>query len=175
MLACCVDRYFGHVFLLRAPGAPVIAVTAHHVAEGAPLGTTTAELRLRSLDDSTVRVHLGRGRLLADTPMRDFIRARVQPRVRIRTTEGEALVGLLKRHGHEAAESEDGRWTVHHAHVEDIGRLVSGAGLPILELAAEEGTLEQAYLDLTASEAEFTATTTETPSAPARPAHSQEV
>lgn len=41
-------------------------------------------------------------------------------------------------------------------HVEDIG-LASGAGLPILELVAQEGTLEQAYLDLTAAEAEFTA------------------
>jgi ABC-2 type transport system ATP-binding protein len=119
-------------------------------------------------------VVLGRGRLLADTPMRDFIDARVQPRVRIRTTDGQALAGLLKRHGHEAAESEDGRSTVHHARVEDIGRLVSGAGLPILELTAEEGTLEQAYLDLTASEAEFTATTTETPPTPASPTHSQE-
>ncbi|WP_338899514.1 ATP-binding cassette domain-containing protein [Streptomyces sp. TG1A-60] len=34
---------------------------------------------------------LGRGRLLADTPMREFIHARVQPRVRVRATDGEAL------------------------------------------------------------------------------------
>ena len=46
---------------------------------------------------------------------------------------------------------------MHHARVDDIGRLASEAGVPILELAAEEGTLEQAYLDLTATEAEFTA------------------
>jgi ABC-2 type transport system ATP-binding protein len=59
---------------------------------------------------------------------------------------------------------EDGRWIVHHARVEDIGRLASGAAVPLLELAAEEGTLEQAYLDLTASEAEFTA-----PPSPAQP------
>ncbi len=44
-----------------------------------------------------------------------------------------------------------------HARVDDIGRLTSAAGVPILELAAEEGTLEQAYLDLTATEAEFAA------------------
>jgi ABC-2 type transport system ATP-binding protein len=40
--------------------------------------------------------------------------------------------------------------------VEDIGRLTSAAGVPVLELAAEEGTLEQAYLDLTSAETEFT-------------------
>ncbi|SFE23821.1 ABC transporter ATP-binding protein [Streptomyces mirabilis] len=102
-------------------------------------------------------VVLGRGRLLADTPLREFIHARVRPRVRVRTTDGAALGALLARHGHEAVEGADGRWTVPHARVEDIGLLASGAGLPILELAAEEGTLEEAYLDLTAAEAEFTA------------------
>ncbi|QIY94402.1 ABC transporter ATP-binding protein [Streptomyces sp. S1D4-11] len=102
-------------------------------------------------------VVLGRGRLLADTPLREFIHARVRPRVRVRTTDGAALGALLARHGHEAVEGADGRWTVPHARVEDIGLLASGAGLPILELVAQEGTLEQAYLDLTAAEAEFTA------------------
>ncbi|MEU9183705.1 ABC transporter ATP-binding protein [Streptomyces sp. NPDC048484] len=110
-------------------------------------------------------VVLGRGRLLADMAMREFIHARVDPRVRVRTTDGAALGGLLARHGYEAverqgeggADSERERWIVHHARVDDIGRLASGAGLPLLELAAEEGTLEQAYLDLTATEAEFAA------------------
>ncbi|MFF1704794.1 ATP-binding cassette domain-containing protein [Streptomyces sp. NPDC058252] len=111
-------------------------------------------------------VVLGRGRLLADTPVREFIHARVQPRVRVRTTDGGALRELLARHGIEAVEYEDGLWTALDARVEDIGRLTSGAGLPILELASEEGTLEQAYLDLTSAETEFAATPT--------PTHSQE-
>ncbi|MFJ3210785.1 ABC transporter ATP-binding protein [Streptomyces flaveolus] len=112
-------------------------------------------------------VVLGRGRLLADTPMREFIDARVRPRVRIRTPDAAALKSVLARHGHDAVEHDDGYWTVHHARVDDIGRVVSGAGVPILELASDEGTLEQAYLDLTATETEFTAQ-------PAQPAPSQE-
>lgn len=102
-------------------------------------------------------VVLGRGRLLADTPMREFIHARVEPRVRVRTTDATALKAALARHGHDAVEHEDGHWTVRHARVDDIGRLASQAGVPLLELMAEEATLEQAYLDLTATEAEFTA------------------
>ncbi|WP_028800421.1 ABC transporter ATP-binding protein [Streptomyces sp. 142MFCol3.1] len=105
-------------------------------------------------------VVLGRGRLLADMPMREFIHARVQPRVRVRTTDGAALGGLFARHGIEAVEGEDGRWTAFDARVEDIGRLTSAAHLPILELASEEATLEQAYLDLTGAETEFAATPT---------------
>jgi ABC-2 type transport system ATP-binding protein len=100
---------------------------------------------------------LGRGRLLADMPMREFIHARVQPRVRIRTSDPTALKSVLARHGHDAVEDEDGRWIVHDARVDDIGRIMSAEGVPILELATEEATLEQAYLDLTAAETEFTA------------------
>ncbi|MBZ6085743.1 ATP-binding cassette domain-containing protein [Streptomyces olivaceus] len=102
-------------------------------------------------------VVLGRGRLLADLPMRDFIDARVQPRVRVRTPDAAALRAAVARHGHEAVEHGDGYWTVHHARVEDVGRLLSDAGVPVLELTADTGTLEQAYLDLTATETEFTA------------------
>lgn len=49
-------------------------------------------------------VVLGRGRLLADTPMQEFIHARVDPRVRVRTTDGAALRDLLARHGYDAVE-----------------------------------------------------------------------
>ncbi|MFG2264509.1 ABC transporter ATP-binding protein [Streptomyces sp. NPDC048720] len=102
-------------------------------------------------------VILGRGRLLADTPVQEFIHARVRPRVRIRTTDAAALGALLARHDHDASQDEDGAWTVRHARVDDIGRLISAAGVPVLELTGQEATLEEAYLDLTAAEAEFTA------------------
>ncbi|MFF4691276.1 ABC transporter ATP-binding protein [Streptomyces sp. NPDC001307] len=102
-------------------------------------------------------VILGRGRLLADTPVREFIHARVRPHVRIRTTEPAALDDLLARHGLDAAPAADGARTVRHARVDDIGRLMAEAGVPVLELAPHEATLEEAYLDLTAAEAEFTA------------------
>ncbi|MET9502826.1 ATP-binding cassette domain-containing protein [Streptomyces sp. NPDC006622] len=102
-------------------------------------------------------VVLGRGRLLADTPMRDFIDTRVRPRVRVRTSDPAALGKALARHGHVGIAHDEGHWTVDHARVDDIGRLASEANVPLLELTAEEGTLEQAYLDLTATEAEFAA------------------
>ncbi|OSP44955.1 MULTISPECIES: ABC transporter ATP-binding protein [unclassified Streptomyces] len=102
-------------------------------------------------------VVLGRGRLLADTPMREFIDARVRPAVRVRTSDPTALKSVLAGHGHDAVEHPDGHWTVPDARVDDVGRLVSAAGVPILELTADEGTLEQAYLDLTAAETEFAA------------------
>ncbi|MGW5508619.1 ABC transporter ATP-binding protein [Streptomyces albogriseolus] len=100
-------------------------------------------------------VVLGRGRLLADTPMREFIDARVRPAVRVRTSDPDTLERALARHGHRAVRHADGHWTVPDARVDDIGRLASAERVPLLELTADEGTLEQAYLDLTAAESEF--------------------
>ncbi|MYZ08735.1 ATP-binding cassette domain-containing protein [Streptomyces sp. SID2999] len=102
-------------------------------------------------------VVLGRGRLLADTPVRDFIDARVRPRVRVRSADADALGALLARHGYAGERAADGTWSVRHARVAELGRLLAGEGLPVLELALQEATLEEAYLDLTAGEAEFTA------------------
>ncbi|MEV6104566.1 ATP-binding cassette domain-containing protein [Streptomyces sp. NPDC051940] len=103
-------------------------------------------------------VVLGRGRLLADTPMKEFIDARIKPRVRVRTTEGERLRALLHDRGYVPVPADDGRLIVDGARVEDVGPLAADAGIPILELAAEEATLEQAYLDLTATATQFAAT-----------------
>ncbi|WP_331446323.1 ATP-binding cassette domain-containing protein [Streptomyces xanthochromogenes] len=103
---------------------------------------------------------LGRGRLLADTAMRDFIDSRIRPRVRLRTTEGGRLRALLLGKGFDPVPREGGLWEVEGARVEDIGPIAARDGIPILELAQEEATLEQAYLDLTAGEAEFASAST---------------
>lgn len=43
--------------------------------------------------------------------------------------------------------------------IDTIGPLAAGEGIVLLELAAEEATLEQAYLDLTSGATEFSAPT----------------
>ncbi|WP_329391524.1 ABC transporter ATP-binding protein [Streptomyces sp. NBC_01716] len=107
---------------------------------------------------------LGKGRLLADTPTKDFIASRVKPRVRVRTTEPARLREVLLRHGHVPVESDDGRVLIENAEIHDIGLLAAGEGIVLLELAAEEATLEQAYLDLTSGETEFSASAPTGPS-----------
>ncbi|MFG3367367.1 ABC transporter ATP-binding protein [Streptomyces sp. NPDC090032] len=102
-------------------------------------------------------VVLGRGRLLADTPMQDFIDAHSQRRVRVRTTDPASLHAALRRKGLEAVATGDGRWTVAGARAEEIGALAATDGIPILELADESASLEQAYLALTADDTEFAA------------------
>ncbi|MFD8147548.1 ABC transporter ATP-binding protein [Streptomyces sp. NPDC059708] len=101
---------------------------------------------------------LGRGRLLADTSMEEFIDARSTPRVRLRTSEPARLREALAREGIELTGADGGRWTVEGIQAERLGRLAAQEGIPVLELADERASLEQAYLDLTAEHAQFTAT-----------------
>ncbi|MER5959137.1 ABC transporter ATP-binding protein [Streptomyces sp. NPDC056121] len=105
-------------------------------------------------------VVLGRGRLLADTPMQDFIDAHSDRRVRVRTTDPASLRAALRRKGLEAVATGDGRWTVAGARAEEIGALAATDGIPVLELADESASLEEAYLALTAGATEFASAAT---------------
>ncbi|UQX00099.1 ATP-binding cassette domain-containing protein [Streptomyces sp. RerS4] len=105
-------------------------------------------------------VVLGQGRLLADTPIREFIDARSSPRARLRTSEPALLESALAREGFAMVAGEDGRWTVEGIRAERLGALAAREGIPVLELADERASLEQAYLDLTAERTTFSATTT---------------
>lgn len=100
---------------------------------------------------------LGRGRLLADLPMREFIESRSRPRVRVRVAPAGSLrLGeALTRKGYRAEQGEDGCWFVEGARADEIGTLAATEGLPVLQLMDEQATLEQAYLDLTVGAAEF--------------------
>jgi ABC-2 type transport system ATP-binding protein len=100
-------------------------------------------------------VVLGRGGLLVDQPMQEFIDSRSRPRVRLRTTESSRLRDVLVQRGYTPLNGGDGRWTVDGAKAEDIGALAALEGIALLELMDEQATLEQAYLDLTADETEF--------------------
>ncbi|MFI7359422.1 ABC transporter ATP-binding protein [Streptomyces avidinii] len=103
-------------------------------------------------------VVLGNGKLLADTSMEEFIDARSTPKVRLRTSDPVRLRAALARDGFELVPSDDGRWTVEGIQAEQLGGLAAREGVPMLELSDERASLEQAYLDLTADHAQFTAT-----------------
>ncbi|WP_329035222.1 ATP-binding cassette domain-containing protein [Streptomyces sp. NBC_00178] len=100
---------------------------------------------------------LGKGRLLADRTMRQFLGSHARPGVRLRTSEASRLWDALTRKGHTPVEGDSGDWTIEGAHVEEIGAIAAAEGIPLTELVQMQATLEEAYLDLTASETQFAA------------------
>ncbi|WKX73901.1 ATP-binding cassette domain-containing protein [Streptomyces sp. XD-27] len=103
-------------------------------------------------------VVLGRGRLLADTAMDDFVREHSHPRARVRTSEPERLRAALADEGLAAAVADDsGAWAVDGVPAAELGALAARHGVPVLELVDDRTSLEQAYLRLTAEDTEFAA------------------
>ena len=100
---------------------------------------------------------IGRGRLIADTGMEEFV-ARAEPGVvRVRSTDPAALAALLRSREVAVSEAGDGALAVSGLSTDQVGRLAGGAGITLLELTAQQASLEEAFIDLTRDAVEFRA------------------
>ena len=98
---------------------------------------------------------IGRGRLIADTGMEEFV-SRAEPGVvRVRSTDPAALAALLRSREVAVSEATDGALAVSGLSTDQVGRLAGGAGITLLELTAQQASLEEAFIDLTRDAVEF--------------------
>ncbi|ABS03463.1 ATP-binding cassette domain-containing protein [Kineococcus radiotolerans] len=103
-------------------------------------------------------VVIGRGRLLADASVQEILqRSASAGLVRVRTTGPDVLARALGRLGADVAPQPDGALHVRGVSVEEVGAAAGRAGVTVLELAAEEGSLEDAYLELTGGSVQYRA------------------
>jgi ABC-2 type transport system ATP-binding protein len=100
---------------------------------------------------------IGRGRLIADTTVADLLAAAPAAAVRVRSTDQAALARLLAAPGVTVTAAEDGALTVAGVAAGQIGAAAAAAGITILELAAEQASLEDVFVHLTRDAVEFRA------------------
>ena len=103
---------------------------------------------------------IGRGRLIADTGMEEFVARAAPGVVRVRSTDPAALAALLRSRDGDVAEDGDGGLAVSGLTTDQVGRLAGAAGITLLELTAQQASLEEAFIDLTRDAVEFRAPTT---------------
>jgi ABC-2 type transport system ATP-binding protein len=103
---------------------------------------------------------IGRGRLIADTGMREFIAGAARDAVRVRSTDPDALAALLRPRAAEVSPDRDGALTVSGLTTDQVGRAAAAAGITLLELTARQASLEEAFIDMTSDAVEFRAPTT---------------
>jgi ABC-2 type transport system ATP-binding protein len=103
---------------------------------------------------------IGRGRLIADTGMEELVARAAPGVVRVRSTDPAALAALLRSRDGAVAEAEDGGLAVSGLTTDEVGRLAGAAGITLLELTAQQASLEEAFIDLTRDAVEFRAPTT---------------
>jgi ABC-2 type transport system ATP-binding protein len=100
---------------------------------------------------------IGRGRLIADLSVEDFVRQASGNLVRVRSPQAtqlrEALVGPLVT----VSDSEDGVIEVGGLTAAQIGEAAAANGLVLHELTPLQASLEEAFMDLTRDEVEFQA------------------
>lgn len=99
-------------------------------------------------------VVIGRGRLIADTSVAELA-GRYSSGVRVRSPRPEALAAALGEGGAEVAVEPDGAMTVTEMSIEDIAATAAAHGHVLHEVAQRETSLEEAYMQLTASTAEY--------------------
>jgi ABC-2 type transport system ATP-binding protein len=94
-------------------------------------------------------VVIGRGRLLADTTLREFVAASTRACVRIRVPEPERMSEVLATAGIVVKRMTDGALEAGGVQAARVGELAVAHGLAVHEIREQESSLEDAFLRLT--------------------------
>ena len=100
-------------------------------------------------------VVLGKGRLIADTTVEDFVHQSSGSAVRVRTPEAGALRSLLQAPDVTVSSDQPDVLTVHGLDAEQIGHIVWAHHLPVYELTTTHASLEEAFMRVTHDSLEF--------------------
>jgi ABC-2 type transport system ATP-binding protein len=100
---------------------------------------------------------IGRGKLIADCTMREFIAGSSGASVRVRTPSADQFVRAITAKGATAATDEDGSIEVRGMTTEQLGDLAFSEGIRLHELTTVRASLEEAFMELTASSVEYRA------------------
>jgi ABC-2 type transport system ATP-binding protein len=106
---------------------------------------------------------IGRGKLIADCTVDEFISAHSQHRIRVRTPQPDLLAKLVAAVGGTVREDGDGAMVVTGLEQAEIGDLAYENAVRLHELAPVHASLEQAFMELTASSVQFHAGVPEQP------------
>ena len=100
---------------------------------------------------------IGRGRLIADCSVADFIAGNSVQSVRVRTPDPVVLVNAVAQAGGTAVAGGDGAIVVQGLTAERVGDLAFTSRIPVHELTPDRASLEEAFMELTAASVEFRA------------------
>ncbi|MER5885565.1 ABC transporter ATP-binding protein [Streptomyces sp. NPDC001941] len=102
---------------------------------------------------------IGQGKLLADTSMADFIQQNSRSYVRLRSPQRERLRDVLHDNFITAVEAGNGTLEIDGQSTEALGELAARHQIVLHELSAQRASLEEAFMQMTASAVEYHAHT----------------
>jgi ABC-2 type transport system ATP-binding protein len=112
---------------------------------------------------------IGRGRLIADASVDDFIKHSSGRSVLVRTPDAGLLAPRLENAGASVQTNPDGAIVVAGLEAPVIGEMARQAGAALHELTPQEPSLEEAFMELTQDSVEFHANAPGHPTTPGEP------
>ena len=101
---------------------------------------------------------IGKGRMIADVSVSEFIESAANESVRVRTPHASALHDLIAGPGTTVLSIDRGLFEVTGLPAEEIGDRAAAAGIPIHELTVVRPSLEEAFMELTKDAVEYQST-----------------
>ncbi|HTX32788.1 MAG TPA: ATP-binding cassette domain-containing protein [Solirubrobacteraceae bacterium] len=98
---------------------------------------------------------IGRGQLLADSPVDEFVRRAGKQAVRVRSPQGTRLAELVRGPEVTVDTLGDGLLEVNGADAVTVGELAARNGIVLHELTPQQASLEEAFIELTRDDVEF--------------------
>ena len=98
---------------------------------------------------------IGRGRLIADTSVEDFVRRSADNHVRVRTPHRERLIDGLRGAGAVVRDDVDGALAVTGLGCADVGDIAALHDVTVHELSLQQVSLEAAFMELTRDSVDF--------------------
>jgi ABC-2 type transport system ATP-binding protein len=98
---------------------------------------------------------IGRGKLIADSTVDDFVKGATEAGTRVVTPDADRLTGAVKVAGGNSQAQEDGSILVSGLDSAAIGKLALRDMIELHELSPLRASLEDAYMELTADSVEY--------------------
>jgi ABC-2 type transport system ATP-binding protein len=98
---------------------------------------------------------IGRGRLLADTTVAEFIRRNSASHIRVRSPMAERLAELLRQSGAGVTVEADGALAVSGNDAASVGDLACRHGIALHELRGQDASLEDAFIELARDSSDY--------------------
>ena len=106
---------------------------------------------------------IGRGKLIADCTVAEFIAANSQQTVRVRTPQPDLLAKLAAAAGARISDDGDGSMVITGLDASRVGDLAYDNAVRLHELSPVHASLEEAFMELTAASVQFHAGVPEQP------------
>ncbi|GAA2019536.1 ABC transporter ATP-binding protein [Pseudokineococcus marinus] len=150
---------------LDPEGVRWVRQTVRHLADEGRTVFISSHLMSEMAITADDLVVIGRGRVVAQGPVRDVVGGVGGASVLVRSPRAGELGSLLERSGARLERRDDGALVVRGPDAAAVGDLAAGAGIAVHELTPQQSSLEDAFMTLTADAVEYATS----PSPPAGP------